>query len=145
MLFENCVANLVPCTVHCSPANASSARSRSTAVHASPKMKWKSRSSKLLWPDVISGLATSTHEAEPLRSASTAAWIEKVADEHATFMSYAQPPAPSSFWISIATAGYARCRFEHPTITASTSAPVRPAWASASLIAGMAISACSPS
>ena len=61
------------------------------AVHASPKMKWKSRSSKLLWPDVISGLTTTTHDADPLRSASTAAWIENVAEQHATFMSYAQP------------------------------------------------------
>ena len=50
-------------------------------------MKWKSRSSKLLWPDVISGLTTTTQLALPLRRASTAAWIENVADEHATFMS----------------------------------------------------------
>ncbi len=56
-------------------------------MHASPKMKWKSRSSKLLWPEVISGLTTTTQSAEPLRSASTAAWIENVAELQATFMS----------------------------------------------------------
>ncbi|MEZ5227851.1 MAG: hypothetical protein R2710_14600 [Acidimicrobiales bacterium] len=39
------------------------------------------------WPEVISGLMTSAHEADPARSASTAAWIENVADEQATFMS----------------------------------------------------------
>src|SRR4051794_9812438 len=105
MLFENFVSSLVPRTDHLVADRASSARSSTTAVHASPKMKWKSRSSKLVWPEVISGFTTTTQEAEPLRSASTAAWMEKVADEQATFMSYAHPLPPSSFWISIATAG----------------------------------------
>ena len=87
MLFENWVASLVPSTSHVSSATASSARSITTAVQASPKMKWKSRSSKLLWPDVISGFTTTTQFAVPLRSASTAACIENVAELHATFMS----------------------------------------------------------
>ena len=68
-------------------------------------MKWKSRSSKLLWPDVISGFTTTTQFAEPARNASAAACIEKVAELHATFMSYAQPVAPRAAWISMATAG----------------------------------------
>ena len=102
-------------------------------------------SAKLLWPDVISGCTTTTQLADPLSSASTPACMLNVADEHATFMSYAQPPAPIACWISMATAGYARCRFEQPTITQSTSSARRPAWASASAIAGSAISACRPS
>ena len=87
MLFENFVASFVPSTSHCPGPAASADRSSTSAVQASPKMKWKSRSSKLLCPDVISGLTTTTQLALPLRSASTAAWIENVADEQATFMS----------------------------------------------------------
>jgi hypothetical protein len=74
-------------TSHCSGATASAARSSTAAVQASPKMKWWSRNAKLLWPLVISGWTTSAQRAEPLRNASTAACIEKVADEQATFMS----------------------------------------------------------
>ena len=105
MLFENLVTSFVPRISHASDAAASSTRSSTIAVHASPKMKWWSRNSKLLWPDVISGLTTTTQLAVPLRSASTALWMENVADEHATFMSNAHPPAPIASWISIATAG----------------------------------------
>ena len=46
--------------------------STTAAVQASPKMKWLSRSSKLLCPDVISGLRTRARFALPARSASTA-------------------------------------------------------------------------
>ena len=99
----------------------------------------------MLCPDVISGLTTTTQFALPLRNASTAAWIENVADEQATFMSYPQPDAPRASWISMATAGYARCRFEQPTITASTSDGERPACPRASWMAGIDISAWMPS
>ena len=81
------MTSLVPSTSHCSGPVASAVRSSTSAVQASPKMKWKSRISKLLWPEVISGLTTTTQFAEPLRSASTAACTENVADEQATFMS----------------------------------------------------------
>ena len=44
MLFENCVASLRAEDLQRSSATASSARSTTSAVHASPKMKWQSRS-----------------------------------------------------------------------------------------------------
>ena len=43
------------------------ASSTSTAVATSPKMKWLSRSRQLRWPEVISGLTTSTLFALPER------------------------------------------------------------------------------
>ena len=58
-----------------------------TAVQASPKMKWLSRSRQFRWPLVISGLRTNTARAWPLCTAATACWMPKVADEQATFMS----------------------------------------------------------
>ena len=66
---------------------AQSARSTITAVQTSPKMKWQSRSFQAWWPEVISGLTTSTHLALPVRTALTACSMAKVADEQATFMS----------------------------------------------------------
>ena len=87
MLLENCVARRVPSTSHCTGAVALSARSTRMAVHTSPKMKWQSRSFQAWWPEVISGLTTSTHRALPVRTAFTACSMAKVAEEQATFMS----------------------------------------------------------
>jgi hypothetical protein len=42
---------------------------------------------------------------EPERIMSVAAWMPKVAEEQATFMSKPKPPVPSSCWISTAMAG----------------------------------------
>ena len=66
MLLENTVFSLVPRIAQCS-AGAMAASSTSTAVATSPKMKWLSRSRQLRWPEVISGLTTSTDRALPAR------------------------------------------------------------------------------
>ena len=50
-------------------------------------MKWLSRSRKFRWPVQISGLTISTARAWPVATALTAAWMPKVAEEQATFMS----------------------------------------------------------
>ena len=87
MLLENCVARRVPSTSQAPGLLARSARSISSAVHTSPKMKWQSRSVQAWWPEVISGFTTSTQRAVPARTAFTACSMAKVAEEQATFMS----------------------------------------------------------
>ena len=63
MLFENFVFSFDSRISNwCSPT-AVSAASMIIAVHASPKMKWLSRSRKFRWPLVISGFSTSTARA----------------------------------------------------------------------------------
>ena len=69
--------------------------------------------------------------------------MPKVAEEQATFMSKAKPSMPSADCTSMLIAGYGRCRLEQATITASTSAVLRPACSSASRAAATAISHCS--
>ena len=73
----------------------------------------------------ISGLTTSTRFTLPAATMSRATLMPKVADEHATFMSNAKPFVPSASCTSTETAGYARCRFEHATMTAPMSAGAR--------------------
>ena len=60
------VFSFVPKMSQCS-GGAIAASSTSTAVATSPKMKWLSRSRQFKWPDVISGLTTSTLLAFPAR------------------------------------------------------------------------------
>ncbi|SVJ81945.1 Uncharacterised protein [Klebsiella pneumoniae] len=50
-------------------------------------MKWLSRSRKFRWPVQISGLTIRIARAWPVWIAVVAAWIPKVAEEQATFMS----------------------------------------------------------
>ena len=72
----------------------------------SPKMKWQSRSRHSRWAEQISGLTTSrlSRAARPDHVGGSLD-AEGGADEQATFMSKAKPPAPSSCWISTAMAG----------------------------------------
>ncbi|MNE61770.1 hypothetical protein D3C80_1570080 [compost metagenome] len=58
-----------------------------TAVAASPKMKWLSRSRKFRWPVQTSGLTIRIARAWPSWTALVAACRPKVAEEQATFMS----------------------------------------------------------
>ncbi|MNQ88120.1 hypothetical protein D3C85_1033740 [compost metagenome] len=89
ILLENSVASLQSTTSKRCAAVASSARSSSTAVQASPKMKWLSRSRKFRCAEQISGFTISTARAWPEAMAPTAVWMPKVAEEQATFMSKA--------------------------------------------------------
>ncbi|MNI83061.1 hypothetical protein D3C73_1398350 [compost metagenome] len=130
-MLENEVCNLVPRISNWCAEVAWSARSTSTAVAASPKMKWLSRSRKFRWPVQISGLTTNNARAWPSCTLLAAVWMPKVAEEQATFMSKAKPWMPSACCTSMAMAGYGRCRLEQATITPSTSAGVRPARSSA--------------
>ena len=54
---------------------------------------------------MISGETTSALDTLPERIMSAAAWMPKVADEQATFMSKAKPEQPMRSWISMAMAG----------------------------------------
>ncbi len=76
-----------------------------TAVQASPKMKWLSRSRKFMCPVQISGLTMRMARAWPSLMLLTAFWIPKVADEQATFMSKPKPLMPSAACTSMAMAG----------------------------------------
>ncbi len=89
MLFEYLVASLLPRTSQVIAAFAVSARSTTSAVHTSPKMKWQSRSFQARWAEQISGLTTSAARAEPVLTALIACSSAKVAEEQATFMSKA--------------------------------------------------------
>ena len=93
ILFENWVAQRVERTLN---PSCPSSRSSRTAVATSPKMKWQSRSRHSRWPEVISGEITSARFTDPARIMSAAVWMPNVAEEQATFMSKAMPPAPMS-------------------------------------------------
>ena len=70
MLLENSVFSFEPRIAH-APARRDLSRSRpARATAASPKMKCVSRSRKLRWPVVSSGLTTSTERAWPARTMS---------------------------------------------------------------------------
>ncbi|MCY1439225.1 hypothetical protein D9M71_554500 [compost metagenome] len=105
MLLENLVSSLVLTMSNWYLDVARSARSMITAVAASPKMKWLSRSRKFRWPVQTSGLTIRTARAWPSCTLLAAVWIPKVAEEHATFMSKPKPWMPSASWTSMAMAG----------------------------------------
>jgi hypothetical protein len=100
MLLEKRVAARVERTRHPAPS-----ASTTTAVATSPKMKWQSRSRHSRCPEVISGETISARRTLPARIMSDTAASAKVAEEQATFMSKAKPPAPRRSWISTAIAG----------------------------------------
>ena len=105
MLLENWVSSLVLTISNWWAEVAWSARSMTTAVAASPKMKWLSRSRKFRCPVQTSGLTIRIARAWPSCTLLQAAWMPKVAEEQATFMSKPNPWIPSAAWTSMAMAG----------------------------------------